>query len=401
MKLAFRIALRYLTAPKSHAATGIITAIAVAGLALTTAALLVVLSVFNGFRDVITARLSLLDPAIAIMPATGKVIDDGDKVCKIALDIAGVDTAMPVVSERALAIHGGLQQPVVLKGVPVGYSTINNIDSLMVDGRWNDSDDNYCVPGSGSALALSVFSGTGEPIVVYAPQRRGAINIASPIGAFRSDTLAVAGVFELSQDGYDSQLIFVTLDVARRLFDYRKEATAVELRLSADADVATVAKSLTATLGKEYVVKNRMMQQSEAYRMINVEKWMTSLLLAFIMLIATFNIIGAMSLLITEKRENMATLRSIGASNSLVRGIFMAESILLATVGAAIGIVLGLALCLCQQHFGWLTLGGDASTMIVSAYPIAVEWTDLPVVLLVIVLIASFTAGITALLSRR
>ncbi len=399
--LAFRIALRYLLAPKAHAATGTITAIAMVGVCLTTAALLVVLSVFNGFRGVITDRLSLLDPAIAIVPAAGKTIADGDSVCRAALTVPGVEMALPVIAERALAVHGGLQQPVVLKGTPPGYRLLNSVDSLMVDGAWNDSDDGYCVTGTGPALTLAVYSGSDERIVLYAPQRVGNINLASPIGAFRSDTLGVTGVFELSQDGYDSQLIFVTLDVARRLFDYYRQATSVEVKVSDEARTHDIMASLSRALGPGYIVRDRIMQQSEAYRMINVEKWMTSLLLVLIMLIATLNIIGAMSLLIAEKRDNMMTLRAMGATQSMVRRVFVAESVIISGTGAVLGIVLGLALCLCQQHFGWIKLSGDAATMIVSSYPVAVEAIDVLVVLGFTAVIASLTAGVTTLLCRR
>lgn len=399
--LAFRIALRYLLAPKAHAATGTITAIAMVGVCLTTAALLVVLSVFNGFRGVITDRLSLLDPAIAIVPAAGKTIADGDSVCRAALTVPGVEMALPVIAERALAVHGGLQQPVVLKGTPPDYRLLNSVDSLMVDGAWNDSDDGYCVTGTGPALTLAVYSGSDERIVLYAPQRVGNINLASPIGAFRSDTLGVAGVFELSQDGYDSQLIFVTLDVARRLFDYDRQATSVEVKVSDEARTRDIMASLSRTLGPGYIVRDRIMQQSEAYRMINVEKWMTSLLLVLIMLIATLNIIGAMSLLIAEKRDNMMTLRAMGATQSMVRRVFVAESVIISGTGAVLGIVLGLALSLCQQHFGWIKLSGDAATMIVSSYPVAVEAIDVLVVLVFTAVIASLTAGVTTLLCRR
>lgn len=398
--LALRIAARYLLSGKAHAATGIITVIATIGIAVTTAALVAVLSIFNGFRNLITDRLSLLDPEVSIVAASGKAITGSDRVVQTVAATPGVAAAMPVITDKALAVHGGLQTAVVVKGVPSGYAQLNDIRSLMVDGYWlDDNGTPGCVPGTGPAIRLRAVSGQPEPVALHAPQRSGTINLAAPMGAFRSDTLAVAGVFELSQDGYDTDLVFVPLEVARHLFDRDNQASAIEARLVSGSDAATVIAALRQRLGDGYVVRDRLMQQDEAYRMVNVEKWMSSLLLAFIMLIATFNVIGAMALLILEKRDDAYTLRAIGASQPFIRRVFILESVLITATGTLAGIVIGLIASLGQQHYGWLKLEGDPSTLLVSAYPVAVEASDLLAVAAAALLIAAVTAAATRLLA--
>ena len=418
--LPLRVAIRYLLSGKAHAATGIITVIATIGIAVTTAALVVVLSVFNGFRNIITDRLSLLDPEVSVVAASGKTIADADRVLASVAAVPGVELAVPVVEDKALAVHGGLQTNVVVKGVPDGYDRLNSVRSLMVDGEWSlprpllkegcQAEATASPPpsggvgggivlGTGPAIRLRAVSGQSEPVALYAPQRSGTINLASPLGAFRSDTLAVAGVFELSQDGYDTDLVFVPLDVARHLFDRPDAATAIEVKLSGEPK--PVINALRERLGSRYIVRDRLMQQDEAYRMVNTEKWMSGLLVAFIMLIATFNVIGAMALLIIEKRDDARTMRALGATSGFVRRVFVAESQLITAVGTLAGIVLGLLVSLGQQHYGWLKLEGEPGTMLVDAYPVAVEAPDLLIVAAAALLIAGVTAAATRLLASK
>ncbi len=418
--LPLRVAIRYLLSGKAHAATGIITVIATIGIAVTTAALVVVLSVFNGFRDLITDRLSLLDPEVSIVAASGKTIANADRVLASVAAVPGVELAMPVIADKALAVHGGLQTNVVVKGVPDGYDHLNSVRSLMVDGEWGlhrpvlkeDGEVEAITPtplsggvgeglvlGTGPAIRLRAVSGQSEPVALYAPQRSGTINLAAPLGAFRSDTLTVAGVFELSQDGYDTDLVFVPLDVARHLFDLPDAATAIEVKISGEPK--PVIDTLRDRLGSRYIVRDRLMQQDEAYRMVNTEKWMSGLLVAFIMLIATFNVIGAMALLIIEKRDDAWTLRAMGATRAFTRRVFISESVLITAAGAISGIALGLLVSLGQQHYGWLKLEGEPGTMLVDAYPVAVQASDMPIVLAATLLIAAVTAAATRLLASR
>lgn len=403
MKLAIKIAMRYLRSKKAHNAVNIISIISTCGVVVTTAALICVLSVFNGFKGLIMGRLAMLDPEIAISVTQGKAMADADSVIAVAQSVKGVRQAVPVVEDNALAIFADYQMPVRLRGVPDGYDRINGIDSVMVDGEFKLRDEvsRYGVIGVGPALKLHARPGLLRMVQLYAPQRQGSVNMANPMDAFRNDSVFVSGVFQMQQNGYDADLIYVPIDLARELFDYTSEATRIELSLDFTASEAAVMQQLEQCLGPAYMVQNRLMQQATAYRLVNVEKWVTFLLLAFIMIIATFNVISTLSLLIIEKDESIRTFRSLGATNKLITQIFVAEGWLIALVGAVSGVALGLALCLCQQQFGWLKMQGDESLMVVRAYPVQVEWTDVAVVFALVAAIGLLTSLVTSLTMRR
>lgn len=403
MKLAIKIAMRYLRSKKAHNAVNIISIISTCGVVVTTAALICVLSVFNGFKGLIMGRLAMLDPEIAISVTQGKAMADADSVIAVAQSVKGVRQAVPVVEDNALAIFADYQMPVRLRGVPDGYDRINGIDSVMVDGEFKLRDEvsRYGVIGVGPALKLHARPGLLRMVQLYAPQRQGSVNMANPMDAFRNDSVFVSGVFQMQQNGYDADLIYVPIDLARELFDYTSEATRIELSLDSTASEAAVMQQLEQCLGPAYMVQNRLMQQATAYRLVNVEKWVTFLLLAFIMIIATFNVISTLSLLIIEKDESIRTFRSLGATNKLITQIFVAEGWLIALVGAVSGVALGLALCLCQQQFGWLKMQGDENLMVVRAYPVQVEWTDVAVVFALVAAIGLLTSLVTSLTMRR
>ena len=376
MSLPLKIAWRYLVSKKGHQAVNIISIVAVCGILVATAALICVLSVFNGFRGLIMGKLAMLDPQVAITATVGKTINDADSVIDAVSNIAGVERAIPVVEDQALAIYAQLQMPVRLKGVPDDYNTFNEIDSVIVDGKWKlrDQVSRYGVLGAGPAVRLMVRPDFMGMVSLYAPQRQGRVNIANPMGAFRQDSLFVSAIFQLQQNSYDADLIYVPLDMARRLFDYDTQATAIEVSLT---------------------------QQREAYRLVNIEKWMAFLLLAFILVIATFNVISTLSLLIIEKDESIATLRALGANDSQITRIFVLQGWLITLVGAITGVVIGLILCLCQQQFGWLRLSGDPATMIISAYPVEVQGMDVVITLALVAAVGLLTSMVTALIMRR
>ncbi|MBR5087238.1 MAG: ABC transporter permease [Muribaculaceae bacterium] len=403
MSLPLKIALRYLKSKKAHNAVNIISIISICGVVVTTAALVCVLSVFNGFSGVIQGRLAQLDPQIAVCPSHGKTIADGDSVVQAVSKIAGVEKAMPVLEDQALAIYADYQMPIRLKGVPVNYHELNAIDSTIIDGNYTLKDDvsNFAVVGIGPAMNLRLKAGSILMLQFYAPRRVGRVNVANPIDAFMSDSLFVSSVFQVQQNTYDQDLIFVPIDFARNLFDYETEATQIELKLKPNANEKTVMKRLESALGPNYQVKNRLMQQSESFRMVNVEKWVTFLLLSFIMIIATFNVISTLSLLIIEKDESIATFQNLGATRQQITRIFVAEGWFISMLGAVLGIVLGLLLCLGQQNFGWLKLGADPSQVIVNAYPVQVVWSDILIVLLLVAGIGFVTSLVTSTIMRR
>jgi len=283
------------------------------------------------------------------------------------------------------------------------YPLINDIKSTIVEGDFLLRDDvsRYAVIGVGPAAKLNARPGYLRMIQLYAPRRQGRVNINDPVNAFTADSVFTAGIFQLQQKNYDEDLVFVHIDLARQLFDYDTQATQIELKLAPGADEQQVMKQLNAVLGKGYSVKNRLMQQASSYKLVNMEKWITFLLLAFILVIATFNVISALSLLIIEKDDSIHTLHNLGATDKQITRIFVLEGWLIALIGASLGIVLGLILCLCQQAFGWLKLSTDASAVIIQAYPVQVQWTDIIVIFALVALIGFVTSLITSLIVRR
>ena len=403
MSLPLKIAWRYLVSKKGHQAVNIISIVAVCGVVVATAALICVLSVFNGFRGLIMGKLAMLDPQVAITATMGKTINDADSVIDVVNNIPGVERAVPVILDQALAIYAQYQMPVRLKGVPDNYNTMNDIDSVIVDGEWKlrDQVSRYIVVGAGPAVRLMVRPESLGMVYLYAPQRQGHVNIANPMGAFRQDSLFVSGIFQLQQNSYDADLIYVPLDVAQELFDYEAEATQIEVKLDSGANEQQVMHAIGKLLGSSYQVQNRLMQQREAYRLVNIEKWMAFLLLAFILVIATFNVISTLSLLIIEKDDSIATLRALGANDRQISRIFVLQGWLITLAGAITGVVIGLILCLCQQQFGWLRLSGDPANMIINAYPVEVQWTDVIITLALVAAVGLLTSMVTALIMRR
>lgn len=403
MSLSFNIALRYLRAKKGHTAVNIISIISVLGVVVTTAALICVLSVFNGFHDLIKEKLSTVDPDIAITATMGKTIADADSVVRVAQAIPGVEMAMPVVEDNALAIFADYSMPLRLKGVPNDYNRLTGIDSVIVEGDFllEDEVSRYAVLGVGPAVSLNARAGSLRMLQLYAPQRRGQVDLNDPMNAFTEDSVFVAGIFMVQQKDFDNDMIFAPIDLARELFDYTTEATQVELKLARGASEQAVMDQLNAQLGKSYTVKNRMMQQDASFRLVNMEKWITFLLLAFILVIATFNVISTLSLLIIEKDESIRTFRSLGATDKQITRIFVTEGWLIALVGAVAGVALGLVLCLCQQQFGWLKLSTRPDAVIVNAYPVVVVWTDVLVVFMLVAAVGLVTSLVTSLMMRR
>lgn len=403
MGILTKIALRYLVSKKAHNAVNIISIISTLGVVVTTAALICVLSVFNGFRGLIMGKLAQLDPQIAITATTGKAIEQADSVLQVVSSMPDVEGVIPVIEDHALAVFADYQMPVRLKGVPDNYNQFNAMDTLIVDGNWtlHDQVSAYAVVGVGPAMMLHVRPGFLLMLNLYAPKRQGRVNMANPMGAFVADSLFVSGVFQLQQNAYDADMIYIPIDKARHLFDYPTQATQLEVALRKGADESRFMTQLSEKLGQSYTIKNRLMQQATAYRLVNVEKWMAFLLMSFILLIATFNVISTLSLLIIEKDDSISTMRSMGATNQQITRIFIIEGWLIALVGAVVGIALGLGLCFGQQHYGWLTLGGDSSNLVVHAYPVIVQWVDVIVAFALVAAIGLLTAIVTSFTMRR
>jgi len=386
--LSWKIACRYLLSRKSHNAVNIISIVSVAGVAVATAAIVIVMSVFNGFTLLAAMHLSEIDPDVKVVPASGKTIACADSVASVLLAIKEVAAAEPVVEERALAIAGGKQMPVIFKGVSTNYGNVSHIDSLMIDGQRMAYP--YGTPGMqesvGVALGLDARPGLSTTVDLYVPRRLGRINPANPQASFRKTQFMVTGVFQVNQPEYDNEYVVIPIDEARDLLEYTDECTAIEIAVEGDAE--RVAPLIAKRLGPEYKALSRSRQEEVSFRMISIEKWVTFLMLAFILVIASFNIVSTLSLLVIEKRENMATLRAMGATTGMIRGIFMRQGWLITMFGGAAGIILGTALSLAQQWGRFIRLNGDPSQLTIDAYPVKVEPVDLALVLAAVTFVA-------------
>ena len=401
MVLALRIAARYLFSKKSHSAINVISIISVCGVAIITAALICTLSVYNGFTHLIGSLLSEIQPDIKILPASGKTLDGNDTLWSEIAAWDDVALLSPVIEETALAVYDR-QLPVVVKGIPDNYDELTGLSHTIVTGEYmlRDSIVSYAIIGAGVAVRLEAGVAYSRPIELYAPHRRGRVNIANPAASFTSRRFFVSAAFYSNQAPYDDSVVYIPIDEARVLFDYPTEATAIELRCADGVSVERVVQQLEKKLGSNYVVQDRYKQNGESFRWMQIEKWITFLILVFILLIAAFNIVGALSMLIVDKKENIATLRNLGADNRLIVRIFMTEGWLISMIGALSGLVIGVLLCWLQQEFGLLRLG-ESGAFIVDAYPVRLEWGDTLVVTAVVLLLGMLTASFPARMLRR
>ncbi len=406
--LSLRIALRYLLSRKSHGAVNVISAISVAGVAVAAAAIVVVLSVFNGFADLAASHFSYIDPDLSVMPVNGKLIAGADSLASSLEHIDGVAATTPVLQERGLlAASDGSQLGVVFKGVPDNYTRVVPLDSaIQVRGEVEPAImlTTMDVPAQamvGVASQLGLNPGTGRA-ELFVPRRVGRINPANPTSAFFSQGIVVENILAVNQMEIDADHLYIPLATARQLLMcYDSEASAIELRTAPGADIDKVRQALQQHLGPAYTVATRAMQHEESYRMIAVEKWVTFAMLIFILVIAAFNIVSTLSLMVIEKRDNMATLRFIGASRATVRAVFMWMGALITLAGGMLGIALGTALCAAQQYGGFIHLNADPSKLVVSVYPVRVAVSDLLAVLAIIIVMSALTSLVTRIFTRK
>ncbi|MCM1504170.1 MAG: ABC transporter permease [Muribaculum sp.] len=400
-----KIAWRYLFSKKTHSAVNIISSVSVAGVALATATMVCVLSVFNGFSDLAYSQISELTPDLRVEPLNGKVIANADSLASIISKLESVNIAAPTLEERALAIYGGRQMPVRAKGVTDEFRSMVAIDSItkddgafiLYDSVWGD----FATISVGTALDLEARPGFVTSLELYIPRREGRINPTNPSRAFRSDTLFVGGVFQMDQAEFDTDMAIIPLEAMRHLLNYDTEASAIEIKVAPAFDIDKTADEISSIAGPQLAVKNRLLQQESSFKMIKVEKWITFLLLAFILLIASFNIISTLSMLVIEKEDSTRTLFAIGASRRTVSRIFFLEGWLISVIGGAIGIFTGVVLCLSQQKFGFIKLGGNHDMMTTDIYPVRIEAADLLAVVLLVAIVGWCTSTITSLFTRK
>lgn len=377
-----------------------------AGVAVATTAIIVVLSVFNGFSDLAKAHLSLIDPDLKVVAAKGKVFAGADSIAAVIAQTEGVAAAAPSLEERGLLTAQGTQMPVVFRGVTEqGARSTLDIGQLLIDGVYSPSN---MMPDSvagtqiavGIALDMRLRPAPDKAAELYVPRREGRINTANPAASYRMLPLAVTGVIRVDQPEYDANFMLVPLDEARRLLEYDNgEASAIDVTTS--GDVAKVRQAIEQLLGPDFIVRNRMEQQADTFRMISIEKWVTFLMLVFILIVASFNIVSTLSLLVIEKRDNMATLRALGAPKKLITNIFIAEGALITAIGSLTGTVIGVALSLIQQHFGIIKLSGDPSALTIDVYPVRLEWSDVLPVIAAVAVTGFLIAQLSRIFTRK
>lgn len=383
------VAWRYLFSKKSHNAINIISIISVVGVALSTMALVCTLSVFNGFRDLIGGLYTAFDPELEVMPSKGKFAAADDSLLLRIKAHPEVAVATECLEENALILFQGHPMVFSLKGVGENFDSCTNIRSILAgDGEYmlNASGVNYGIPGIGLAQQLGGFDYGKVPVCALRKGER--INTINPSESFTTGDLFSPGVvFHVSQRQYDDSYMLCSLAFAQELFEQKGQISSLELRLKEGADVAKVKKELRAIVGERFKVYDRIEQQQDMYAVMEIEKMVAYFFLTFILLVACFNIIGSVSMLIIEKRSDMEVLRHLGADEQMLRHIFLYEGRLIALLGAVIGVVLGLALCYAQQEFGLLRLGDSSGTFIIDAYPVSVHLLDVLLVLITVIVV--------------
>ena len=390
MNFPFYIARRYLFSKKSHNAINVISAISVCGVALATLALVCTLSVFNGFQDLVTTFFTAFDSQLKITAVRGKVFDGQDKRVLQLKKMPDVEVYSESLEDNVMVQYQGRQAMAVVKGVEDNFDQLTPIDSILFgrgDLLLHDEVVDYAIPG----IQLLSTLGSGirflDPLEIYAPRRGAKVNMANPSTAFVTGNLFSSGlVFAVNQEKYDASYILTSIDFARRLFQYTTEVSAINLKLKAGADTDAVKKHIQDLLGDDFLVQDRYEQQADTYRIMEIEKLISYLFLTFILMIACFNVIGSLSMLIIDKRDDVVTLRNLGASDRQIVRIFLFEGRMISFFGAFAGVVLGLLLCWLQQEYGLIALGSSGSC-VVDAYPVSVHASDVLLIFITVLLI--------------
>ena len=393
---AFYIARHYLFSRKSHHAINIVSGVSSAAVAVVTAALICVMSVMNGFEQVIEQMFSRFDADLRIEAVEGKSFRCDSEAFRSVQALPYVEVFAPIIEETALVEYSDKQLPALLKGVDGQYEHLTEIDSILIDGEYSVDDGAFfrTVMGQGLANQLGAGAHFVKGVHIYAPKRNERVNLLRPDRSFNRATCYMAGIFAVYQTKYDDRMMLVSIDMMRQLFDYADdEVTAVELKLSPTVSVRHAQQVIRSELGAAYRVANRYEQQEDFFRIVRVEKLLTVLLLSFILLIASFNLIGSLTMLIIDKEHDIQTLRHLGADDRLIRRLFRYEGWMISSLGAAAGIVLGIAVCYTQERFGWLQLGNGVD-YILNAYPVALRGSDIAIVAVIVLGIGWLSAWI-------
>jgi len=381
MNFPFYIARRYLFSKKSTHAINVISGISAVGVAVATMALVVTLSVFNGFHDLVASFLTSFDPQLKVTPVKGKAVAADDPKLTRIRELPQVDVATECMEDQALAVYNGHQAMVTVKGVDDNFDQLTHINEILLgDGEFelHAADMHYGLLGIRLADALGTGYSYDQPLKIYAPRREGQLDMTNPEEGFIEDELYSPGVlFCVRQAKYDKSYIITSLGFARRIFETQGMVSSLELRLKPGSNFDAVKREMQKIAGDDFYVKDRFEQQDETFKIMKIEKLIAYIFLTFILVVACFNIIGSLSMLIIDKKDDVVTLRNLGATDKLITRIFLFEGRLISALGAVIGIGIGLLLCWIQQTYGVVKLGSSTGSFVVNAYPVSVHPEDL------------------------
>jgi len=398
----FFIAKRYLLAKKSHNLINIITMISVVGVGVGAFALIVVLSVFNGFEMVISSMVNQLSPDLVIEPVKGKTIKLADFPETQIQALPEVNQLIKILQEDALFRYDDKQHVGVIKGVSEPYTEVSQIDSLITvgDAILQFEQKRFAIAGAGVAWYLGINPRNPAALMqVYLPSRGNPSSFQFE-QSFNQASIQVAGVFA-SQQELDGTLVIVPFDWAAELMEYDQEVTSIELFTHPGARIDGLKKSLKTLLGEDFTIKDRIEQQETIYQIMKSEKWAIFIILSFILVMATFNIIGSLSMLIVDKRKDIQVLKILGADKTFLSRLFLTEGMLIAVLGGLIGLLAGVLLVLLQQEFGLLKLGSEAGAFVIDAYPVQLKIQDVMVVLATVTTIGGVAAVITVKMALK
>ncbi len=392
MNFPFFIASRYLFAKKSHNVINVISAISVAGIMLASFALICTLSVFNGFHNLVESLFKDFDPEIKVVPTSRKFFNmDDERILKASsLDFIEMNTF--TLEEQALISFKSKQEIVMIKGVEDTYHDLVNIENLLKgNGIFMLKDEvcNYGIMGIGLMNRLNCGINPPYPFQLYVPKKEGQISISNPATSFNHANIYSPGViFRVEQEKYDDNYVIISLELAQQLTDRENEASALEIKTKEGTSLRKAIRNLKSVLGPDFDVQDRIRQQQDVFKVFKLEKFISYLFLTFILLIACFNIIGSLIMLIVEKQQDAGLLESMGASKKTIERIFITNGVLISLIGAVSGLILGVIAVLLQQKYGFISLGSQGS-FIVDAYPVNIQIKDI-ILVLVTVLVVSF-----------
>ena len=393
MNFPFFIARRYLFSKKSTHAINIISGISVIGVAVATMALVVTLSVFNGFHDLVATFFTSFDPQLKVSPVEGKSVAADDPILTHIRQLPQVEVATECVEDQALAVYNGRQAMVTVKGVDDNFNQLTHINKILIgDGDFclHAADMDYGILGIRLAELLSTGFSFDYPLQIYAPRREGQFDLTDPSDAFEMENLYSPGVlFNVKQAKYDKNYIITSIAFARRIFDQQGMLSSLELRLKPGSNFEAVKSEIKKYCGDRFVVRDRFEQQDDTFKIMKIEKLIAYIFLTFILMVACFNIIGSLSMLIIDKKEDVVTLRNLGASDKQIVRVFLFEGRLISAIGAVLGIVIGLLLCWAQQRFGLVGLGSSSGSFVINAYPVSVHPEDI-ILIFITVLVVGF-----------